>query len=1646
AKCGILRSAVPVWNIPRVPPLLWEEKVLDIRLRRHRRARAVGCPPSSPRKPRGDSRERRFLGFGGGGPAPRLFQLGAVPRSTPVPARFHRGEHAPRCHLYRNGQKTKTESVSPTPELRVGCEKHTITFRAADAVVFTIQAIDAENDPLTYTLTGANAVYFTVNRNTGAVSIKRQLDRESNIMHVFQTPGDLTIIINDANDNKPIFQQPSYDITVPEGTTVGTSLFKVSATDADVSNAGVVLYSIDEVGGGNCYFDEPVFFSSIVFSFVTVEDVPDLDPLFTGVPYIGRVEENAPLSPFIPKQHRQQRLLSLEPNIHGEHASTTAKVQINIIDVNDNKPEFYKCGDPEDELSCEKATQFTGEVLEQSLGAVSINMTVKDLDKIPRIELILLGADKDVFSVEPQFTQSDSVIQLLVQVLVQITRMKHDMEGITGRMLLCLLGLISMTNDANAVVFTIQATDAENDPLTYTLTGANAVYFTVNRNTGAVSIKRQLDREGNGDVIMLGVIVSDGPNDVSDILARVNIHLMSVHYIRTFQMLVLFYYSIDEVTPNAGVSLFSIVSTSGWWRQLLFLMEPVFFSSVVVFSFVTVEDVPDLDPLFTGVPYIGRVEENAPLDTSVFQVSAVDQDRGVNDRIIYSIEESTPAMDLFKISSADGIISVSSSIDRETIGDRVTLTVKATESQPNIHGEHASTTANVQIDIIDVNDNKPEFYKCGDPEDELSCVKATEFTGEVLEHSLGAVSINMMVKDLDKIPRIELTLLGADKDVFSVEPQFTQTNSVVQLLVKQPQNLDFEEKQEMVLQVIAKDQEEPSFQSTATVTIKIKDANDNSPKFPKDTYKLTVPEHSPVGTTLATITAEDPDTMDQNNITYSLLPESILLYFDVKPRTGEVYVKNSTLLDREVRSLYSATLQARDTEDKPGSTVLEITVTDINDQPPVMNRNSYLEFVKEGGQFELKIEATDADDPDTENSQIVYGILPSKYSNNFTIDPNTGVLRNVGELDLEAMDPKLNGRIELNVTATDKGNPPLSSMATVIINVEDVNDNVPHFGAPSYTFYVKEGEKGAFVGSVSAEDLDQTTQFNRITFSIIDGSFGSFNIRTFQEIRGYGGNITVDPDIELDYESARKQFKLRVDAADLEQKRAEVMVEVNVLDVNDERPEFKPTPPVTVKENTTISGAIGRFTGQDKDGNHSLIYELESIKCRCNGSLTPCNNFILDPTGEVTVNPETVIDYEECDQVLIEAQVVDEYTEKGANNSVTTGQMVINIEDINDNAPEFIWSNKVFVVVSESASKGTSVAGVTAIDRDSGVNRQIEFEVAKVQFEDTNNHTSNMRTLFEAVTTQQNNVYVGIIQTTEGLDIKLRGKYLVTLTATDTGGLSTSAVLDIFTVDETYKVELEFAISAEEVEKKLIPIISALTAATMAGVEIVAIRASGNSIVVAYFVYSNGTALTSTQVEAMLSVPKYAVTLAELGLMNIGTPPLNEQQTDPVMYGLLGMVGGLIIVLAVLTTSLLCTRRNYRRKLKAAKAMNSASMVTSDNQKSGAVVPGTNKYTMEGANPVLNLNIDTTLVLDLDEESSDVDKVSLNSLDYSDDMTPTEKDGKSSMMIHEEEEEDNGPPEYIEPLGEALAQRGQRKGANNSHLAFDNPAFSTTDL
>ncbi|KAJ8247167.1 hypothetical protein GJAV_G00259530 [Gymnothorax javanicus] len=398
------------------------------------------------------------------------------------------------------------------------------------------------------------------------------------------------------------------------------------------------------------------------------------------------------------------------------------------------------------------------------------------------------------------------------------------------------------------------------------------------------------------------------------------------------------------------------------------------------------------------------------------------------------------------------------------------------------------------------------------------------------------------------------------------------------------------------------------------------------------------------------------------------------------------------------------------------------------------------------------------------------------------------------------------------------------------------------------------------------------------------------------------------------------------------------------------------------------------------------------------------------------------------------------------------GLLQINIEDVNDNVPQFIVSQTIFIVVNEKTEKGTSVASVTANDQDSLKNKEITFNILKTEFVNTDNQITN-EALFLVDTATDGEVYVGTIETIGSIEGDRRGKYLVTVEAINsdaTPQLKNSTLLEIYTIDSSYRVELYFESSVEQIDEKIPEIRSTLSAATKATVHILRTVAVGSeqraetvTLLEAYFLYVNGTAIQPDHVEKVLQEDLYhANILKNLGLTGIVSGVTNPPVIDTIRIILLGLVAGLLIVLVVMTTSLVCTQRNYKRKLKAAKALNSATMVDAENLKPGAIVPGSNQMK---ANPVLNLNIDTSTDLGFDEDESTTDKESINSLDYDLNTDMHEKDTKPMMAIEEEDEEQDDHV-YVEPLDFALATRGKKKQAPEAPHSFANPTLDTTDL
>ncbi|NXS14834.1 CDHR2 protein, partial [Neodrepanis coruscans] len=800
---------------------------------------------------------------------------------------------------------------------------------------------------------------------------------------------------------------------------------------------------------------------------------------------------------------------------------------------------------------------------------------------------------------------------------------------------------------------------------------------------------------------------------------------------------------------------------------------------------LTIEDVPNLDPRFLNEPYSGSVPENCALGTIVLIVTAMDRDTGVNDEIFYSITNSSVP---FAINATTGTITVSEPLDREQLpSEEVLLKVmvsrrqqgephtflslgpsnplfrpaQAREKNLDIHGKVAETGTLVTVTVTDINDNKPQFYNCLLSSCNFSTSAQNNFTGNIIEHSssrLPVSNLSIVAHDPDKgiNSSYKLSLQGPNAEAFTVSPTVIVGTGEVQILVYEPSLVDYEISHVMVVQIIANDTGNPTdCCSTATVTIDLIDSNDHIPEFPQSLYNLSVMEGSPNGTVISpNITAYDPDSGILGLITYQLLPESLRNIFAVNATTGALLVQNGNLLDRETRSVYYANLQARDGGNLVGTTVLEINLLDYNDNAPIVI-GSYFISVEEGKNVSTKIQAIDNDEPGNPNSVLGFKILPGLFSNNFTINEDTGEMHSKEPLDREAVEDE-QGRLVVTVEVYDHGEPQQSTTVNVTITVGDLNDNVPVFLNQSYEFSVFEDSPEPSVGDVEAMDADRTEINSRISF-LLERGIGPSNFLISSSRVGpgnYRGHLSVDPDMPLDYDTLQQKFFSLVvvaenTAADNTGDQAKVSVVVHILDVNDESPTIltDSLQDVTVTENGTQQGLIHTLKAFDPDTNHSLVFEMLTVAC-FKGDSSAGNVcwdwFVLARNGSVLVNSSD-IDYEVCDTVLITLRAEDLYTEKGNRYSQNETLRIL-IIDVNDNTPIFQAISETFVVVPEVSPVDLQVATVKATDADSGLGGTITFSIVGVVLLEENGVSRPFGNLFRVVTTIDQNVYIGSIQ------------------------------------------------------------------------------------------------------------------------------------------------------------------------------------------------------------------------------------------------------------------------------------------------------------
>ncbi|XP_067218474.1 cadherin-6 isoform X1 [Chanodichthys erythropterus] len=396
--------------------------------------------------------------------------------------------------------------------------------------------------------------------------------------------------------------------------------------------------------------------------------------------------------------------------------------------------------------------------------------------------------------------------------------------------------------------------------------------------------------------------------------------------------------------------------------------------------------------------------------------------------------------------------------------------------------------------------------------------------------------------------------------------------------------------------------------------VKLHDINDNEPKFDKEVYTASVPERSHTGTYVTQVTAQDAD--DEMFGYSAKLSYSISQghpYFSVEPHTGIIRTAlGPSDMDREQREHYQVVIEAKDMAGQKGgltgTTTVNISLTDVNDNPPHFTQSIYQFSVPElttVGSSVGRIEAVDADIG--RNAEMDYIIVGGEGLDVFDIstDRNTqeGILSVKKPLDYEKKKSYLL-QIKVQNTHPDPHfRIPDADIATVSVNVEDV-DEPPQFEKIRYILEVKEDAAvGTVIGSVSAVDPD--IRHRPVKYSIdrhtdVDRVFGV-----------YAGNGSIFLQKPLD----REEFawhNISVIATEFRhldnpEQTSRVPVYIRVLDVNDNPPTLASFYETFVCENAKVGQKIQTISAVDPDdpvGGHRFLFSLapESL-VRANFSL-----------------------------------------------------------------------------------------------------------------------------------------------------------------------------------------------------------------------------------------------------------------------------------------------------------------------------------------------------------------------------------------------------------------------------------------------------------
>uniref|UniRef100_A0A671XMQ7 Cadherin-23 n=1 Tax=Sparus aurata TaxID=8175 RepID=A0A671XMQ7_SPAAU len=1210
--------------------------------------------------------------------------------------------------------------------------------------VAQLKATDPEEEPLIYGVSGEEAMrYFSVNKDTGVVWLRQQLDRE------VRTPATVVkdtvnIQIGDVNDNSPVFHGQPYTVHIPENTPVGRSVFMVNATDPDQGTGGSVLFSFQppspffaiDGARGTVTVIRPLDYettsayqltvnatdqdklrplSRLANLAISITDVQDMDPIFTNLPYSTNIEEDIPLG------YEVRKITAIDQDLGRPRG-----IGYTIISGNTNSVFAldYISGSltVNGQLDRENPLYSAGFTLTVKATELKDDRSPSDATVMTTFTILLIDKNDNA----PKFNSSEY--------RVRITELAQ-------------VGF--------ALPLFIQAEDKDegvNSMFQVFLTGNNSEYFTISPTAvqGRADIRMRVAMPLDFEHIRTYSFSLYANESMSDHVgfARVYIELINENDNRPIFSRPLYNISLPENTPP-GTSLLRILATDGdagtfGTVRYYFSDEPDQFSldaetgwvilrasldyelmrrfTLTVLARdgggeettgrirVNVLDVNDNMPLFQKEAYVGSLRENEQAVQPVARIRATDEDSPPNNFLTYSIISASAFPSYFSIVMVEGyaVISVTRPLDYEQVPNgMIYLTVMAKDG-----GNPAlNSTVPVTVEVISL----------------LSFCLIPSLS------SAGATVLLVNATDLDASREF-----GQASLIYSLEgsSQFRLNSRSGEITTTAL--LDRELKSEYILIIRAVDGGVGPQQKTgiSTVNITILDINDNVPVWKDDPYHANVVEMSPINTDVISVLAIDPDNGENGTVMYSISPENP--FYTISSSTGKIRTSGVTL-DRESSNPWgrSAHEVHRNLSGTPplrasASSTVFVNLLDLNDNDPTFLNLPFVAEVPEGLPIGSSVFKVQVEDPDEDkNGLITMALQMGMPRLDFYLNTSTGILTSTAVLDREQI-----GQYHLRIIAYDAGRFPRTSTSTLTVTVLDVNDETPTFNPSVYNVSLKESvPRDHIVARLSCSDNDAGLNAELSYFITGGNQDGKFSV-------GFRDGV-VRTVVGLDRET-QAAYTLVVEAIDNgpagSRRTGTATVFVEVQDVNDNRPIF-----LQNSYETSILESVPRGTSilqvqttdADQGENGRVLYRI----------LTGNNNlFSIDRQTGLVTRGLRALDRETSSSHMLEVEAYN--SDEGSMRSSV--RVIIYVDDANDEVPVFTQQQYNRLGLRETAGIGTSVIVVRATDPDTGDGGAVAYALV-----------SGSDRKFEV------DVSTGLVTTVDYLDYETKTTYLMNVSATD---------------------------------------------------------------------------------------------------------------------------------------------------------------------------------------------------------------------------------------------------------------------------------------